>query len=140
MFMLKKAAIVVVMVMLTGCTAHVVDTLYRHKALLKLAVVVGVNKVVEEKPQARSIIVQVATRAKVLLDTSSIDVIQVLPFALEEIKASGLPVDMQVLMGALVEAVLSEVQVYVNKVKLPKNQVTVLMSEVLGWMIAGTVL
>ena len=124
---------------LTGCAAHgpgsVEDTYTRHKALVRLAVTVGVHTLVQDHPARRAIMIEVSSRAKVLLDTSSIDVMQVLPFALAEIAAArNIAPDVRFLLEELVIAIVGEVQGFVDTVKVPKTQWTQVVAEMLGWI------
>lgn len=124
---------------LAGCAAHgpgsIEDTYARHKGLLRLAVSVGVHTLVQDHPQRRAIMVEVASRAKVLLDTSSIDAMQVLPFALQEIAAArNISQEVRFLLEETVTAILTEVQGFLDTVKVPKTQVTMVIAEILGWI------
>ena len=124
---------------LSGCatlgSGSIGDTYARHKALLRLAVSVGVHTLVQDHPQRRAILLEVASRAKVLLDTSSIDVMQCLPFALQEIAAArNLSQEMRFLLEELVTAIMGELQGFLDTVKVPKTQVTMVIAEMLGWI------
>ena len=136
---LRSLMLVLCVSLLAGCAAHgpgsIQDTYARHKGLARLAVSIGVQKAVAGDAQRRMIIIEVAHRAKVLLDTSSIDVMQVLPFALAEIaEQRQLSKDVRFLLEELATAVLTEVQGLVEAFRVPKTEVTVLIAEALGWI------
>jgi len=129
----KVIVLAIVLCVVTSC-ASFISTVERHKGLVRLGVTLTVQRFVQEKPEYAKVMVQIAHRSKVLLDTSSINVMQVLPFAVQEIIDAGLPSDVQRSLEIVAVVVTEEVQGYVDRVKIPNTEVTKLMSEVLKWI------
>ena len=136
---IRSGLAVLLMLALAGCGAHgpgsISDTYVRHRALVRLAVTVGVQRVLVAHPQHRALVIEVTSRAQAVLKTGTVDVMQVLPFALDELDTQRrVPPDVRQILDVLAGAILEEVQGFVDTIKLPSNQLTALMADVLGWM------
>ncbi len=139
----KQVIIPVVLLMLTGpvgCTQggrapKVVDVYEQHKALVQLAVQLGVSKFLAEHPQHAALVYDIAHQARLVLHDGMIDVTQVVPLVLEKIaQQSKLDADVRMLLEMLTAVVAQEVQGIITRAKIPPQQSILLVSEVLTWI------
>ena len=122
--------------LLPSCAALVrVDhTMQRHKTLVQLAVTIGVGRFLTESPQHTQLIYTVTHSARAILKDGTIDVTHIVPLVLDQLKHSVRDPEVRLLVEALVRAIAAEVQMYVADAKIPPGTVSVLISEVLGWI------
>ena len=139
MFSVKIArwsVLVLCLTLLTHCAAlrPVEDTLTRHKALLQIAVALGVGRFLAEQPQHAKLVYNVAHSARAILKDGTVDVTQIVPLVLEKLHASIRDPEVRLLLDTLLQAVAQEVQTYIKEAGIPPGTVPVLVSEVMKWI------
>lgn len=117
-------------------TIQTVEThLQRHKALMQVAVTIGVGRFLTEHPEQALLVWQVAHASGRAVKAGTIDLTQVVPTIQASLEREAqLDPDLRLLLQALVQAIALEVQVYLDQARLPAEMMPVLVSEVLFWV------
>ena len=130
-------ALVLLPFFLFGCgtTPGEPPTIDRLKPILRLAVTLGTQKVLAERPAAKPVILQVCHTLYTLFQEKEVVTPALLQTVIRaRLDKANLTPEMQLIIDALLTTIKVELQAVIRQAELPDSQAVLLVQEVLSWI------
>lgn len=133
----RRAFALAVALTLVGCAVRPGEppTIDRIKPILKLAVMIGTDRLLTQNPKAVPIVLQVLQTLQSVVNNTEITT----PAALQQLIQAKLDTmqlapDVRMVINMLMDSVAGELRVQIQRLDIPDTAAVMLIREVLGWI------